>query len=346
MKFPPTLFHNECKTEINMRLNIQIVVLILTFSVNSNFLHAQTTPDDEDLKVLSVYPNLLAIDETKYRFDDGVKSVDEQVVKEFDTNGNVIWTKVLNKEKEIILRFTYEYDENGNCIKSTKNNIKEKKIYSSQYDYDSHGRVISLIMRDGDGKEKRKEVTKYNANGDVIEHVSSSGRFGDKVVFEYDSLNSKIAEYHFNNDGSISDEHKIEVSYSITGSVASTSILTDGVLQSKAVFNSEGLIVESISYSPDGAISYRETFTYDSKGRLIKNLEFTEDGLSSSEELSYDDFGNLIMRINRYYDGSNVVDETKSTMIIEYTNGRTWKKITTSVNGELFRIQERLIHSR
>ena len=244
-----------------------------------------------------------------------------------DSNLNRITTK--NYTKGDVKSRTVERDENGNIISktivkadgSTVVNKYENGLKTSQETTYADGTKTSTeLKRDKDGNKIGASTSRYDSNGN-LQSITEA---------DYDAkTGQKTHAKTFGPDGEVKGEASYEIKQYDDGSYAelryqidkdgnktlttTTAYDKDGIPQnamnhlqnSVETFKTDanGEIVSSTTKSNDGTILSEDQF--DSKGNVLKHIEYTADGQIASET-AYS-----------YYDNGTVKSEDKKTYIEE-----------------------------
>ena len=151
---------------------------------------------------------------------------------------------------------------------------KGKKSLRTEFEYDENGRKISEKSYDIDGNLDRRIVYLYDVHGNLLKQTSYDA--SDVLLHEW--------EYGYNEQGSIIEERD-----------NSTVKIYDGkgnllFEKHKNADGGESIIIEN-RYSEDGLLleyinhdlEYREVYSYDSLGRLIKTEYYSYGALEKED---------------------------------------------------------------
>ncbi|HEX3077994.1 MAG TPA: cellulose binding domain-containing protein, partial [Lachnospiraceae bacterium] len=219
----------------------------------------------------------------------------------YDENGNITsvvdamgnttkytynqWNRITSITDALGDKTVYEYDERGNIVTAIN-----AMGYKTKYSYNSMGCLTKITKANG-----CTELRTYDSKGNVITITDSNA---NKITYDYDKLN-KVVKCTDGN-GAIT-----RYEYSLKGNLLKN---TDALgYSNKFTYNKDGKILNEIdqrgyikSYQYDktsgllhattNALSGKETYQYDSMGKLIS--ETAADGGITSYD--YDLFGRLI----------------------------------------------------
>jgi len=115
------------------------------------------------------------------------------IIREFDINGNMIFTKEYDEENNVIFENKQSYDGNNNLLTDDtinyQDNYGEKKSYTydnnsilisekieyeggwfsvKKYERDTEKRIITVTIRDEDDEVEEMVETEYNDSGDIV----------------------------------------------------------------------------------------------------------------------------------------------------------------------------------
>ena len=124
---------------------------------------------------------------------------------------------------------------------------EKKGIQISSVRYNTQGNKIEeTVYNLNDANAFAKTSYRYDRRGNLIEEIKTKGEIKTKIIYRYDSTNTK----------------KEMVVYK-----------PDGTVDRKAVYLYDGddNMVESLGYLADGRMYSRESFTYDSSSNMIEN---------------------------------------------------------------------------
>lgn len=246
------------------------------------------------------------------------------MIREFDLNGNNVFTKEYDEENDVINENKFEFDSEGRIL-SEEILFGEKKFYS----YDGDGRLISeKIVYDGgwysiksyekdpnkpiikvsccdeDGELEEFTETEYNDNGEIVCHseYDEEGKLKSKVLNTYrnDGLLSMKEEY--------ADSKKPDkihhYYYNAAGRIEAVQTLNSSGRQLdwvKIIFDESGRPLEQLTMS--GA---KIALEYDKEARTVTEIHYSASGeMNSKIKTTRDEEGNIITeesvgRVQRY----------------------------------------------
>lgn len=163
----------------------------------------------------------------------------------------------------------YKYNKNGQLVEEViepspkfveRNNFPRKYIY----DYDEKVRKISYTHYDVDDSIEYRKRYYYDENDRVVKEEAFSGElYGENLIM------STLYDYRYSNGSNLVEEKRIYEE-------------VEGRRQKKIEYYYEeetNLLVEKIEYI-DNNMSSRTLYTYDDKGRLLKEEAFDSKGVN------------------------------------------------------------------
>ena len=140
------------------------------------------------------------------------KSLEYEVKKEYDEQGNMIEENTYSKDGLLISKNKYDYDEKRNiiefnCIIDVNMDYKNKVTYK----YDDRGNMIEEIS---DFDNFTKSTYQYDERGNKVEEKkqhSPTNSWDEKIIYKYDERGNVIEESWYKSDESL--DHKITYKY-------------------------------------------------------------------------------------------------------------------------------------
>ena len=236
---------------------------------------------------------------------------------------------------DILLKkeYTYTY-ENGNIVRSAEcditvdaNEIVTGKtlVNSIAYSYNSEDKLIRKRIISADGNEQTvwyenpedgSPVVKFSAGGKTITAHSKTDSFGRKVFDELQLGTGFVSRQFHYHAGAVTQEHidAAKLKSSATTQLVSQIVLSGGRTISYEYDEEERItkVVDSV----DGVTEY----TYDALGQLLteKHKAVSEDAFVTVNEMTYDNYGNIVSKNGKTYTYGNSV----------------WKDLLTTCDGE------------
>ena len=253
---------------------------------------------------------------------DGSESLKESV---YDENGNEIQRIIYNDEGDITSQMDCTYDDYGVLVKYTLHD--SDGILEDIYDED--GNVVKETSYGNDGNLEYWGEANYNSAGDVTKSVVyySDGSIRRVEEHTYDSKGNLTKVYVHDEEQEIDDW--TEMTYVYDENDNETEVITydsSGEIQrTEKSYNSDGNLINSISYDSQGIISIWHEYDYDANGnrnieiykdsdgkilsqieyeneKEVKTVFYNSDGSVNDQiEYSYDEEGDVIRYT--HYDG-------------------------------------------
>lgn len=221
---------------------------------------------------------------------------------------------------------TYAYDSKGNISKKVVHDGAGNS-FSSKYTYDSKGNLIKAVETNSDNDTSVTTYT-YNSNGDLIKKTEDSFYSFKATTYTYEkgrltksvtTPSGSYTKYTYNNNGTLkkkttkySDGQIYSYTYNTKGDIIQAKESDFYGMPSKTTYtydNNRNLTKKKTTYS-DGFYD-TTTYTYSSKGRLIKTVDqYAYSGAYEDiAKYTYDDNGNLKKEIKKSSDGELIIEK-------------------------------------
>jgi len=251
------------------------------------------------------------------------------------------------RDREYIHQFT-EFDDVGLPVEAITYHPDGSVEHKYKYTYNSDGKVVDELLLETDDEVTEHRSMEYDAEGQLEkEYIHYLDGTADQLIYTYDKEGRLISRRSIDSDGETGnyvvnvfdgDNLASETEYEISGEI---------ITQRKIIYNEDGKITEEIfrtpeenyqilynydeqgvasvrrRYNADKHLTERDTFTYDSEGRLAESMEETSAGIEITYT-AYDSEGNTILQEVKTEDG-----ELLSS--IERTYDRSKRPLTTSI---------------
>lgn len=268
-------------------------------------------------------------------------------IKSFQANNisDLVETEI--RKKEYLHQHT-EFDEEGHPTEAITYFPDFTVEHKYKYKYNSEGKVIDEILLESDDEVTEHRSMEYNDEGQLVkEYIHYLDGTADSLIYTYDKDGRLLSRRSIDSDGEKGnylvndyqgDHVASESEYDITGTI---------ITQRKIIYDSDGKIAEEIfrtpeedyqilysydehgvasvrrRYNADKHLTERDTYTYDSEGRLSESMEETSAGIEITYT-QYDSAGNTVLQEVKTEDG-----ELLSS--IERTYDGSKRPLTTSV---------------
>lgn len=223
------------------------------------------------------------------------------------------------RQKEFIHQLT-EFDEAGNVVEVINYTPDGSIEHKYKYQCNSVGKVIDELLIEFDDEVTEHRSMEYNAEGQLSkEYIHYLDGTADELIFVYDKEGRLLSRRSVDSEGETgnylvnvydADVLVSETEYDIAGEI---------ITQRKIIYSEEGKITEEVfrtpeenyhilySYDENGNASVRRryneekhlternTFTYDSEGRLSETMEESTSGIEITY-LTYDPAGNVVLQ--------------------------------------------------
>lgn len=267
--------------------------------------------------------------------NDGDGIVDQMLVSEYDTSGNLLRSARIDRDGIPTYVKTFTYDSLNNLTGEYIDHDADGAISSwVEYTYDTNSNRLTKTNYSGtSGIFFKSIVDVYDPNGNLLS--SSTYWYGDTIpsetkTYTYNADGNILNTVEDNDGDSIPDKLRF-VTYHPNGVI--DSIIydndADGINETVNVFNLLGSLVLSLQDSnDDGVVDKIEQYTYDADGnKLTYSLDSNNDGVIDTYiEYSYDQNGLLISRLT-----TNLVRTERIDYIYDQ-NGNLLSKSTDADN--------------
>jgi len=239
------------------------------------------------------------------------------------------------REKEYLHQYT-EFDDAGHPIEAITYNPDGTVEHKYNYKYNADGKVIDELLIEADDEVTEHRSMQYNEKGQLVkELIHYLDGTADELIYTYDMDGRVISRRSIDSDGEIGNylvnvfdgEHLVsETEYDIAGEI---------ITQQKIIFNEEGQITEEVFITPEAnyhilynyfengqtsvrrryneekQLTERNTYSYDSEGRLSESMEESSAGIEIAYT-TYDEAGNVILQEDKTDEGDLVgsIDRT------------------------------------
>ncbi len=251
------------------------------------------------------------------------------------------------REKEYLHQFT-EFDDSGLPVEAITYYPDGSVEHKYKYVYDGNGKVIDELLLETDDEVTEHRSMEYNAEEQLEkEYIHYLDGTADQLIYTYDKEGRLISRRSIDSDGETGnymvnlydgDHLASETEYEISGEI---------ITQRKIIYDENGKITEEIfktpeedyqilytydeqgvasvrrRYNADKHLTERNTFTYDTEGRLSESMEETNAGIEITYT-AYDTEGNTMLQEVKTDDGDLLSS-------IERTYDNTKRPLTTAV---------------
>jgi len=255
------------------------------------------------------------------------------------------------RENEYMHQYT-EFNEAGHPVEAITYNSDGTVEHKYKYQYNAQGKVIDELLIEADDEVTEHRSMQYNDEGPLVkELIHYLDGTADELLFTYDNEGRLISRRSIDSEGEVGnylvnvfDEGHLvsETEYDVSGEI---------ITQRKIIHNEAGQITEEVFKTPEvnyqilynyfenGQVSVRRryndekhlternTYTYNSEGRLSESMEESSAGIEITYT-SYDDAGNILLEEDKTEDGEllasieRTYDELKRPLITSVLSQR------------------------
>jgi len=247
-------------------------------------------------------------------------------VKSFRANNISDLDETEIRTLEFLFQHT-KYDDAGHPVELTTHNPDGSIEHVYKYQYNDEGKAIDELLFEDNNELTEHRSMEYNAEGQLIkENIHYLDGTSDQLIFKYDNHGHMISKRSIDSDGETGNYLVNVYNGNLLTSETEYDIAGEIITQRKIIYDDEGNITEEVfrtpeedyrilySYDKNGKASVRRrynaekhlternTFTYDTDGRLAESMEETSSGIEITYS-SYDDAGNIILQEEKSEDG-------------------------------------------
>ena len=202
-----------------------------------------------------------------------IKTIDSEgkieKIEFYNPKGNIHKQGSMNGDNKIQINKEYIYDKNDRLIEERTFDFKGDIHTTTKYSYDNLNKLMKSEISQF-GEVDATWTFEYDKNGNKIKETQISGTMGNSVTkYKYDSENLLTQEDKTNN--SIGKEEQVTYTY-----------------------NPAKQLIEKKTLSYYFNTTIKLTHIYNDKGNLVKLLENSSNGVSSTKTYLYNDKNLLI----------------------------------------------------
>ncbi|MBO7262758.1 MAG: hypothetical protein J6U95_07510 [Alistipes sp.] len=238
----------------------------------------------------------------------------------YDANRNVVERVSCSATGEVYAKYIYKYNSLGKVAEEFYYHSSDLTNYASRrhYLYDTKGLWLGAVDYDSDGYVLSKYDFRYDDQGNRIEETYSRSRY----LFEYDGRGNLLGQHVFE------DEVLVERAQFIYDDqdrlIEETLMNGNGVVYEHSTkrYNSQNKPIEAALYGEGNTLIGTATVTYDSYGKVIKRIDKYQGEEDIVQSFKYDSSGNLV---------EHVIDYQEYLQVMAYTydshNNLTLKEV-------------------
>ena len=213
--------------------------------------------------------------------------------------------KYIDAEGQRIENISFTYNEM---------NLPVTRVYVSDdgyqhtctYSYNENHNLTKIFCTDTDGLEECTEY-EYDENGYIIKEIAPYNGIIYTIVYTYNEKGLKATMATTVSDGT---SYSCAYTYDENGNEI-LCVITEGdvILTYETVYDAEGKKIAAYQKDADGNETYNILYTYDEKGRTIKETYSSMGEGKGFNEFAYDDNDRLIREHYDFGDGTYVTYE-------------------------------------
>jgi len=208
-------------------------------------------------------------------------SVFNQITFEYDRNENLIESKSISPDGEIISKITQEFNDEGKITALFTFRKGEILHYGQRWSYDTLSNLVGFSTYDSTGNMDFKQISTYNEDNKIVRRrdVDARGNTIQEALFEYDKKGNNTSLKVFNANEeliqlNIFDEHG-----------------KDNVIKKGRKFDQDSNLIFSfnVEHDPNGNETLYENFNPEGKLILRYESQFDENSNKTNYKKSVDE---------------------------------------------------------
>lgn len=207
----------------------------------------------------------------------------------------------------------YEYDGSGRVVNQVELGENDAPVSKSSFEYNDDGLKTAMLFYTADGPEEYSFAYRvdyeYDENVNLIREQHTENDIVTAVTVKaYNDAGKLIKEEQYEGEEFLLCAYEYELDES--GNVVKClrhDYLEGADTEDRYTYDSKGQLITDVTCDADGNIQSRTEYDYDSNGNEIKRSIYDNQGglqSSTTNEYSYDDYGNIEKIICTHSDGS------------------------------------------
>ena len=238
----------------------------------------------------------------------------------YDANRNVVERVTCSATGEVYAKYISKYNSLGKVAEEFYYHPTDLTNYASRrhYLYDKKGLWLGAVDYDSDGYVLSKYDFRYDDQGNRIEETYSRSRY----LFEYDGRGNLLGQHVFE-DGMLVE--RAQFIYDDQDRLIEETLMDgNGVVYEHSTkrYNSQNKPIEAALYGEGNTLIGTATVTYDTYGKVIKRIDKYQGEEDIVQSFKYDSSGNLV---------EHVIDYQEYLQVMAYTydshNNLTLKEV-------------------
>ncbi len=207
----------------------------------------------------------------------------------------------------------YEYDGYGNVASEVELGENDAPISKSTFEYNADGLKTAMLVYNAEGPEEftfaHRVDYEYDANGNLTREQHTENDVVTAVtVYYYNDEGKLVKEEQYEGEEFILCAYEYE--YDENGNTVKC-IRHDNLegidVEDRYTYDGKGQLITDVTCDAEGNVQSRTEYSYDENGNEVKcSVYDNQGGLQSSttNEYSYDDYGNIAKNICTHSDGT------------------------------------------
>lgn len=207
----------------------------------------------------------------------------------------------------------YEYDGYGRIASEIELGENDAPVSKSTFEYNDAGQKTAMLNYTAEGPEEYSFAYRvdyeYDENGNLVrEQRTENDVIVAITVYEYNENGILIKKDQYEGEDFMICSYEYELDENGNAKRCIRHDFIEGVdIENRYTYDSKGNMITDVSCDADGAVQNRMEYDYDENGNEIKcSIYDGFGGLQSSttNEYSYDDYGNIEKVVCSHSDGS------------------------------------------
>jgi len=235
-------------------------------------------------------------------------------VKSYNEQGRLVKEIVFDANRIYTSRSAYKYNDDGTLAEERNYTPAGKFQFANIYTYDNEGRELSMKNYNAEGLLFIKSEYEYDNKGNLITETTKDAdeNIINTAKWKYDRKNNPIQEETFDADKRLT--RKSLFVYDSSSNMVEERINHYGMkVRNTFRYDSVGRVIEECYYNGDGQIDKKTAVMYNEKGGVSEEKYYAGDGellKTIKYQHVYDTKGNLLLK-KQIENGKEIVIERR-----------------------------------